>query len=43
MNNHEHGEESRAFRGLKMADSCQTPSIQVTLSLMIPLILVRFA
>ena len=31
------------FRGLKMADTCQNPSIQVRLSMIFPLILARFA
>ena len=38
-----HGGKSRDFLGLKMADTCQKPSIQVRLSLISPLILIRFA
>ena len=38
-----HSGESRDLRALKMADSCQNPSIQVRLSLIFPLILTRLA
>ena len=36
-----YGGESRDFRGLKMADTCQNPSFQVRLSLIFPLIQIR--
>ena len=39
----QHGGESHDFRGLKMADSCLNPSIQVRLSWIFPLILIRLA
>ena len=38
-----HGGESGDFRGLKMADTLQKPSIQVRLSLIFPLKLIRLA
>ena len=33
----------RDFRGLKMADTCQDPSIQERLSLIMPFVLIKFA
>ena len=38
---HKHGGESSDFIILKIADICQNPSIQVTLSLIFPLLLIQ--
>ena len=38
-----HSGESRDFRILKKADSCENPSIEVRLTLIFPLILIRLA
>ena len=38
-----HGGESSDLRGIKMAGTCQNPSIQLKLSVIFPLILIRLA